>query len=141
MDSLGRVAQRGPQGRMTPAFGSFPRLATEPFSTTSPVDESYNCIAWAAGDSDRWWQPTPIGPYYWPDGLPLSDYSLSNYVAAYGRLGYEVCSSGELEDGIEKVALYEHNGMASHACRQLFAEPGRANLERTSTSSTSTPIR
>lgn len=39
----------------------FPSLADLGFSKTSPATSSYNCIAWAAGRTDEWWWPTPLG--------------------------------------------------------------------------------
>jgi len=35
----------------------FPGLRGAPYQVTSPVTIRYNCIAWAAGDSARWWWP------------------------------------------------------------------------------------
>jgi hypothetical protein len=34
-------------------------------------------------------------------------------------LGYEPCSSAELAEGVEKVALYAKDGVVTHAARQL----------------------
>lgn len=33
----------------------FPFLAKEGFTATSPTSTAYNCIAWAAGQTDEWW--------------------------------------------------------------------------------------
>ena len=35
----------------------FPRLTPENHRVTSPAAIDYNCIAWAAGDAESWWQP------------------------------------------------------------------------------------
>jgi hypothetical protein len=35
----------------------FPRLSESTFAVTSPPDRFYNCIAWAAGDTEHLWWP------------------------------------------------------------------------------------
>lgn len=44
---------------------------------------------------------------------------LSAFVAAFGTLGYEPCSDGDLEDGFEKIAIYRSPSGIQHAARQL----------------------
>lgn len=103
----------------------FPSLAAdEQFRISSPHDHGYNCFAWAAGEDHRRWDPVPtLAPtragVYWPEGVPLLP-SRAAFVAAYGTIGYEICDSPELEDGFEKVVLYENaSGEPVHASRQL----------------------
>jgi hypothetical protein len=36
---------------------AFPRLSSENHHVTSPESRDYNCVAWAAEDTTRWWQP------------------------------------------------------------------------------------
>ena len=48
------------------------------------------------------------------------DYGLAAYIAAFGTLGYERCADGALEEGFEKVAIYEsRSGYVVHVARQL----------------------
>ena len=48
------------------------------------------------------------------------DYGLAAYVAAFGTLGYEQCADGSLQEGFEKVAIYEPlSGYVLHMARQL----------------------
>ena len=48
------------------------------------------------------------------------DYRLAAYVAAFGTLGYDGCADGSLEEGFEKVAIYESpSGYVVHMTRQL----------------------
>ncbi|HEY7428267.1 MAG TPA: hypothetical protein VH682_28795 [Gemmataceae bacterium] len=35
----------------------FPRLNGTAYRITSPASDVYNCIAWAAGETNRWWWP------------------------------------------------------------------------------------
>lgn len=93
----------------------FPSLSD--FSVTSPQDPRYNCVAWAAGTDEGWWWPGQ--DFHWP--VEHADYEgLSVFVAAFNTLGYERCSDGTLEEGFEKIAIYQSNhGRISHVARQL----------------------
>lgn len=97
---------------------SFPRLPVDGYAITSPRDRRYNCIAWAAGDQTRWWWPDASDCGYWPESVSR-DWTTSAFVAAFATLGYAVCETSELADGIEKVALYVANGRPTHAVRQF----------------------
>lgn len=105
--------------------GLFPELKADGYEITSQRNSRYNCIAWAAGDQTRWWQPVPspvrgqlLGGYYWPEGIEHS-FTLRSYVHAFRRQGFRVCDEADLEDGWEKVAIYvDSAGVPSHAARQ-----------------------
>ena len=97
----------------------FPRLRGSNYAVTSPHDPGYNCIAWAAEDVTKWWDPDPHHLYFWPRDAPRKR-TLEAYVAAYAHLGYELCDSPEFEAGFEKVALFANaQGVPTHAARQL----------------------
>jgi hypothetical protein len=93
---------------------AFPGLASTPFEITSPFDENYNCIAWAAGVQDVWWWPDR----FWPKSTPKAETRLA-FEKAFRTLGYEPCSGPELEPDYEKVCLYQKFGRPTHAARQL----------------------
>jgi hypothetical protein len=94
----------------------FPGLA-EAYEQTSSADPSYNCIGFAAGDNDVWWEPV-LGAY-WPRRIPR-EYSLAALQAAFATIGYRLCASGDLEVGVEKIAIYANEaGTYEHAARQL----------------------
>lgn len=96
----------------------FPGLIRVRYDLTSPKDVTYNCIAWAAGDTDNWWWP--VGDGYWPANVP-HEVTVDAFSAAYGTLGYEVCGQPELEPGVERIALFLDmgNGRPTHAAKQL----------------------
>jgi hypothetical protein len=103
----------------------FPGLAVDPgFEVTSPSDTRYNCIAWAADDTSRWWWPVPGQPVtragsYWPPGIQPTG-TLADFRAAFETLGYQVCADASLEEGFEKVAIYvDAAAEPTHAARQL----------------------
>lgn len=96
----------------------FPALSADAIET-SLRDDSYNCIAWVAGDTARKWWPTQFPTFgaYWPIA---PDYSVSGFIAAFGTLGFEVCENGTVEEESEKVVLYVGtNGKPTHMARQL----------------------
>lgn len=98
-------------------FSQFPNLRKLGFERTSDPTPEYNCIAFAAGIENEWWEPGMV----WPDHLDPFDDSLAALVQVYGGLGYELCSDGSLEPGFEKVAIYGGEGEDAeylHAARQ-----------------------
>ncbi len=101
---------------------TYPKLTDSSSGITSEATDDYNCIAWAAGEDFRWWEPDLTGNYYWPEGVERTA-TLEAYVAAYETLGFSRCENGELEAGIEKIALFGSgsNGdeKPTHAARQL----------------------
>jgi hypothetical protein len=74
----------------------FPRLGDEGCAETSPATPRYNCLAWAAGQTDHWWWPDAFGAYYWPEGAPRAE-TIDGFVFAFETLGYERCGDGILE--------------------------------------------
>lgn len=99
---------------------NFPRLrGTAEYRRTSDWDPFYNCIAFAAGDDQRWWWPplpNRVGDY-WPSGAPAEE-TVAAFVAAFATRGYVTCADGAFELGIEKVAVYARKGGPTHAARQ-----------------------
>ena len=93
----------------------FPNLA-ESFQVTSDRSLSYNCIAWAAEDTARWWWPT--GSSYWPCVVSRAE-TLDSFVSAFATLGYAPCADGDIEPGVQKVAIFLSQGMPTHMARQL----------------------
>jgi len=96
----------------------FPNLAGSPWRTTSPADTTYNCIAWALGETQRWWWPDPLGQYYWPQNAQRES-TLEAMREVLVAAGYMECLDGSYEEGFEKVAIYLHQGVLSHAARQI----------------------
>jgi hypothetical protein len=88
------------------------------YQKTSDETKNYNCIAWAAGDSKRWWWPDHLGFYYWPKSVRREE-QISAFIDAFKSLGFELCDSCAHEHGIEKVAIYALLGVPTHAARQL----------------------
>jgi hypothetical protein len=100
---------------------SLPLRGTD-YRVTSPPHRRYNCIAWAAGDSERWWwpgAPPEDDGYYWPAGVSHAG-TVAAFVAAFATLGYGPCAGEAAEAGWERIALYAStDGVPTHAARQL----------------------
>lgn len=101
----------------------FPKLCAAGYDKTSertgipPTPGAYNCIAWAASVSDKWWWPTRDD--YWP-WWSKRKAERKYFIKAFRGLGYIVCDDSSLEPGFEKVALYEMNEfIPEHMARQL----------------------
>ncbi len=100
---------------------AFPGLRGTGYQITSPQDDKYNCIAWAAGDTTDWWWPDePDSPdsAYWPPSVPRVE-TLEAFRDAFTTLGYLPCGDDQLEPGFEKIALFALAGVPKHAARQL----------------------
>ena len=98
----------------------FPSLVTMGYRVSSKKDCSHNCVAYAAGDVTKSWDPTmiPIPGYYWPPNA-RRDRHPDALKSAFEEIGYEMCTGHDYEEGFEKVALYvDNNGYWSHAAKQ-----------------------
>jgi hypothetical protein len=97
----------------------FPGLKDQDYTITSPKTLSYNCLAWAAKESTRWWEPVELAGYYWPEGASR-DIALPAFVQVYVSIGYTECNGPDVEEGFEKLALYaDSDHSPTHVARQL----------------------
>jgi hypothetical protein len=97
----------------------FPNLTD--YVVTSPRDSCYNCIAFAAGDTERRWDPgrLPDPGYYWPpEALRNDNDDIDALKRAFAAIGFEECDNGALEAGYRKIALYALNNEWQHAAIQ-----------------------
>ena len=107
---------------MTIYFHEFPILQQDGYDPKSEPTTDYNCIAYAAGVEDQWWQPGWI----WPDDLPDDDFSMMP-ILMYRRKGFDLCDKGDLEPGFEKIALFGAEDEYQHAARNSLTAVGRAS--------------
>lgn len=97
---------------------AFPRLKTSgAYEQRSLPDGRYNCIAFAAGEIDRWWWPSNRAGDYWPRRSPREE-TLAAFVSAFESIGYGRCADGSAELAYQKVVLYAKDGIPTHAARQ-----------------------
>jgi hypothetical protein len=95
-------------------IATFPKLAETAYEVTSQPTSVYNCIAWAAGEDSCFMWPG----IFWPKDVP-SKVTRVAFIKAFVERGYVQCDGPELEEGFEKVCLYEKLGRPTHAARQL----------------------
>lgn len=104
----------------------FPRLANEDFEIICPPSVTYNCIAYAAGDTTDWWSYRP--EYYWPPDVERSP-TIDGLRALFVKRGYRKCNGPKLEPLYEKVALYAEFGAWTHAALQMSNGRWRSKLD------------
>jgi hypothetical protein len=111
---------------MSPSWSAnnFPYLNPDNHTITSKATRQYNCISWAVSETEtfRRWDPDPQGIYYWPPGVPRR-VTMEAVAQVYETLGFRLCFSTALEEGVEKIAIYGkiQSGVSvpTHAARQL----------------------
>jgi len=96
----------------------FPNPSGTGYAFPSPADSICNCIAWAAGVTNDWWWPDPMGVSAWPPGVRREE-TVAAFIEAFQALGYVAAADDSLELGFEKIALYALAGAPKHAARQL----------------------
>ena len=109
----------------------FPKIAAKPAAAKaiSPIDRFYNCVAWALGDQDHWWEPLegnfPLT--HWP--IKRAGYSIEHYIEMFESQGFLICQGSAFEAGFEKIVLYiDSNGKFLHVSRQTSdPKPGWAS--------------
>ncbi len=116
------------QGTGSHLVAAFPGLAATRFRITSPRTDGYNCIAWAVGDTERWWWPK--SQYYWPPEIRRDD-SVDAFVQAYSTEGFSRCRGGDFEDGFTKIAIYVGaDARVKHAARLVSEGKWTSKLGR-----------
>ena len=96
--------------------GLLPGLGGSRWEVTSDDDPSYNCVGWALGDAEHWWEP--VRPMRWPEGVPRED-TVEAYLAVFAIAGFTACDTADPEPGFEKVVIYGEQSGFTHAARQL----------------------
>lgn len=91
---------------------------------TSPQTNVPDAIGWVLGDTSRYWDPGKVGVegYYWPEYAPR-EYTLYSWTIIFEHHDYQICPSAELEEGVEKVAIYVStvDARPRHVARQKWS--------------------
>ena len=96
----------------------FPCITESNSIPTSQAASAYNCIAWAYGRDDGWFEPDAEEQCFWP--IPRREYSIIAFEELFSSIGYIRCTDALKEDGYIKIAIYTNdNGHPTHAARQL----------------------
>jgi hypothetical protein len=101
-------------------IAGFPNLTPASFTTSSPIDYAYNCVAWAlARDQTQWWQPGGP-PYFWPIPNAPASLSIGAYISGFEATGFRLCRSRRYLRGWQKIAIYTLGGQIfKHVAAQL----------------------
>ena len=112
-----------------------PGLEASEYQITSDATDEYNCVAWAVGEDDRWWSHEVDDEYFWPDRALRSE-GVESYQAMFALYGFAECDNGDLERGVEKIALFADEGRFTHVARNSTQADGPASSAKTATLST-----
>lgn len=94
----------------------FPGLRDGGYLITSPVDVTYNCMAWAVGDTKYFWDDVGARGYYWPPGISAD--TLAGWVEVFRYHGYGYADNASFESDFEKIAIYAVEDEPRHVARQ-----------------------
>jgi hypothetical protein len=83
---------------------NFPYLTKKLYEVTDDESDNYNCIALAAGDKTRWWEPDASGVYYWP--IFKREWTVDCLIEMFESLNFQKCRCSLKKRGFEKVTLY-----------------------------------
>src|SRR5438874_150766 len=71
-------------------------------------------------DYYKWWWPVPpdVKEVFWPADVARAE-TIGAFSQAFGSVGFQECSSEDLESGFERIALFANTkGIPLHAARQ-----------------------
>src|SRR5687767_14393423 len=106
--------------RLKPLHEVITSLRGTSYQITSPTTWDYNCVGWAAEDTEHWWWPFgDARGAWWPGGVERRS-TEDAFVARFGLLGYEPVQDPKPERDFTRVAIYVNSdGAVSHMARQL----------------------
>jgi hypothetical protein len=120
MDKVGK-GKRLPERLNSESEAELPLLSKFGYNVTSFETTRYNCVAYAAGDETKKWDPTgfPSPSYYWPPNAKRGD-EVNSLESCFEEIGFKKCYNGDLEHGYEKIAIYaKDDGNWTHVAKQL----------------------
>jgi hypothetical protein len=107
---------------------AFPGLTEGSYQVTSPQDANYNCVAWAVGDTSRFWYEINAKGYYWPPGTGSAD-TIDGWKRVFEIHGYKEAGTSQFDPAFEKVAIYvDPDGLPSHVARQTDSRSWASKL-------------
>jgi hypothetical protein len=108
----------------------FSHIVDSGYSISSPASSEYNCIAWAAEDTEKLWWPDNLNIGYWPLEIPREE-TVDAFVRAFEMLGYRCCENAFREESYEKIAIYvDSRNKPTHMARQLNSGRWTSKLGR-----------
>jgi hypothetical protein len=83
----------------------FPALNQNNSELRSPKDFNYNCLAFALGDEQNWWEPPGEFGFYWPPGFP-KDLTVPTVIGIINVHGFVVESDLTKQPETDSIAIY-----------------------------------
>jgi len=96
----------------------FPNINKKNHTVESDQCGNHNCIAYAAGVTNKKWWPVIHPDAYWPPHVPYTE-SPDSFIRAFETIGYKQCADGAYEKDKEKVAFFTLAGRVKHAALLL----------------------
>lgn len=106
---------------------NFPRLTPDLYEVVDDETDVYNCIAYAAGDTTRWWWPDPFGVYYWP--LSKREQTVECFIEMFESLDYSKCRCSLKRRSLVKIALY-YDPVGCASLRITAGSPTHAAIQQ-----------
>jgi hypothetical protein len=100
---------------------SFPLLTRENYKLASKRDFNYNCLAFALGDQNNWWEPPGKFGFYWPPGFP-DDFAVETSIRIIQLHGYTVEWSRYDEPLSESIAVYANGEEWTHFAKYVAGQ-------------------
>jgi len=91
------------------------------YRKTSEATIEYNCLAWAVGNNEKWFDVQRYcAGYYWPKDVER-EWSVAAIKKIFSLYGFtEETLFQDYEEGFDKVAMYvSDEGVPTHFARQL----------------------
>lgn len=99
-----------------------PNLRKKNHDVTSDIDPRYNCIAYAAGITNRKYWPVWAPDCYWPPNVPMVVH-VDAFVRLYETFGYALIGGppqSNYRSDVERIAIFATaDGKPTHAAREL----------------------
>lgn len=109
----------------------FPNSDISPFEITSPESPAYNCVAWAVGQTETWWEAE--AGFAWLPQVPAEN-RMSTLKLFFENFGFSTCFNALPETGFEKIALFSSDSEhCSHVAGYYPMAGGLPNWEKVMT--------
>lgn len=84
----------------------------------SDSDFNYNCLAFALGDNQNWWEPPGRYGFYWPAGFP-ADVGVETVTAILELHGFVVELDRHRRPVAESIAIYAKGDEWTHFAKYV----------------------
>jgi hypothetical protein len=90
----------------------FPKLRGKDIDL-SPKDFNNNCLAFALGDKNNWWEPPAQYGFYWPPGFS-EDTTIKTVEEIIRLHGFTIETDPSVKPKTDSIAIYGEHGQWKH---------------------------